>query len=212
MEERFCDDEAHVSASIDGKGGVLDVSLFSLVTPRVRLDFRGCVSNDLNCGARDFNALVTGDQPGGQLGMVGFNSDDMLDFTVLTHEGADTDRDTVNLVVRFGLFNTNLQQIRRRINYGPIVNGLNVDDVLENCTSNLVTVTRLTDGCWTVESIAPDPEANPVVDGDEACLSKGTGRGKNASIELQGTYHMPFLMTLQEIKADGSLASCMPSP
>ena len=109
-----------------------------------------------------------------------------------------TDSDTVELVVRFGFFNENLQQIRRRINYGPIVEG---------CTSHLVTVRRLTDGCWEVESMAPT---------DEACVFKGIGRGKNASIELQGTYHMPFLLTLQEITGTDDtgpiLASCEPPP
>ncbi len=113
------------------------------------------------------------------------------------------DSKLVNLVVRFG-FNENFQQIRRRINYGTNPN---------ECRSDAVTVKRLTNGCWTVESIAPDPGAN--LDGDEACMFKGTGRGTNASIESQGTYHMPFLMTLQEItgfenNGDPILDSCIP--
>ena len=202
--ETFCDGEVHVQARIDRTAGVLAVTLLSLATPRIRLDFSDCVDNDPNCGARadEFAEIVTGEPPGDtlpRLAMVGFNSDDTLDFTTLPSSSP------ANLVVRFGFFNENFQQIRRRINYGPIVNGLNVGGVLEGCTSNPVTVTRFSDGCWVVESIAPDL---PTEEGDEACLFKGTGRGKRASIELQGTYHMPFQMFLKDQREGIDTTGC----
>ncbi len=40
------------------------------------------------------------------------------------------------------------------------------------------------------------PLGDPV-EGDVACLILDTGHGRRATFELQGTYYLPFMMTLQ---------------
>jgi len=164
--------------------------------PQVRsidLDFSACVpdtvlpGNEALCDTRedDFGLFV--------------NDTSFLfatrDFDIRSLGTSDMDNtDSVGLFLRF---NVNKQD--------KTFEQINFRDA-DGCKGDPVRVERLSEGCWTVESIAPDLGADPVVEGDEACLLKTTGRGRNAPIVVQGKYHMPFFMTLQAFSGNFDVA------
>ena len=125
---------------------------------------------------------------------VAFNAGEDLDFLT---DLEDSDTMDVSLVVPIDVFSGQIptpKQSTRTINYGTRF----------ECGSDPVTVTRLDEGCWEVESF-PD---------NVACLILDTGHGSKAAFELQGRYNMPFLMTLRTFSGlnEGNmpmeLASC----
>jgi len=204
--ETFCDHEffpdaggVHAGITDEGK---LNIALWAGPFPRVELDFSDCIviaqDTDPDCENRDIATNVDSILSGGKdvgdtsgLSGVTFSADEAFNF-IPTEDGVPIlfQDAPVKLVVRIDVFTGQIdtpKQSTRTINYGTR---------LDDCGSDPVTVTRLTDGCWTVESNAPIPGVD---EGDKACLIQDIGHGRKAQPLLQGRYHMPFFMTLKEI-------------
>ena len=168
----YCHDEQAVDPSsfyvIAGSGGGTGDFVFAASNSSVRsidLNFSDCVPDTVLPGNEDLCAV----------------RDDVFDtsfsFANRDFDIRSLDPGVSGLADLFLRFNVNKQdKTFEQINFR----------IADGCPGNPVTVTRLDNGCWTVESTADD----------EACLFKKTARGRNAPIELQGKYHMPFFMTL----------------
>ncbi len=180
-------------------------------TRRFGLDFTdACVDSEedldddgtLDCTARelDFGPVV---DPA-DLAWFNINSDSHIDLTDIDDFPVGTDPmkwRTVGLNIRFTLEGD--EKITRTINFDPKNESWACPAGPDN--GDQVTVMRPTEGCWMLFSLATQ----------EGCLTAsnshagGSGK-KTVSVEPQGRYHMPFLMTLQKIEADGTPAWCGP--
>ncbi len=156
----------------------------------------------LDCTARelDFGPVV---DPA-DLAWFNINSDSHIDLTDIDDFPVGTDPmkwRTVGLNIRFTLDGD--EKITRTINFDPKNESWACPAGPDN--GDQVTVMRPTEGCWMLFSLATQ----------EGCLTAsnshagGSGK-KTVSVEPQGRYHMPFLMTLQKIEADGTPAWCGP--
>lgn len=150
---------------------------------QIRLDFSECVGGP--CDDRDFSgAIMDGIEQPVDSASFQFQSDSHTDLELFPFMHPMP----VGLILKFTLEG---DKTTRTINFDP-------ENLSWACpdpdNGNPVTVMRLTNGCWIVFS------------DQEGCLTAsnshaGGSSKRTASVEPQGTYHMPFLLMLEDVRA-----------
>lgn len=195
MDNTYCNVETGVTAIIQERGGHFILTVHdTVVTGRsIGIDFSDCVPDDeipdntALCADRDFPQLV------GEAGksvddpeLTEFIFSSSFDFDLLNMgEGEEG----VGVGLRLGFRLDGDPNIKRIINFTSTPR----EGV---CLGDNVTVSRLTEGCWLMESIVPGLGE----EGGEGChirRNSGVGRSTNSVIK-QGTYNMPFLLELED--------------